>query len=133
MSDTGNNGMMKLENPPRNIFAYYEDVEEQVIIVRSFGDGERVVISPESGAAIKTAMFADEMVEDSEGFEDDPSAFIYYLHPNEYGKLLTQAEQDAMSAAMWNLRVKFYGSEASALKPRGGRVVNGRLGRRRTW
>lgn len=132
MSHTSNNAV--LSNPKENIFALYEDFEEAAIIVRLYNDGRRVEISAESCAAIKTAMYADEMVEDSEGYDDDPTAFIYYLNPNAYVNLLTPDERKAVSAELWDLRVQFYGSEEKALQGVvGGRIVNGRLGRRRTW
>jgi len=114
---------MSLPVPPHNwqhITALYEDESVTRIGILVCGDFLTVDICPDSAEAIKAAMLQDTAVAKREGYPDNPNAFTHWLTPNNYGRLLTVAEE----------RKEMYLS-ACALQQKhlGGRVIRHTLGR----
>jgi len=105
---------------------FYQDSERFRVVI-AWGSSEEVFdICPESGMAILLAISLDGTVKESEGYDDDPTATFYVLHPNNYIELLTDEERKRIRA--------FQSTNDYRFKPHhNGRIVNGHLGRPRTW
>lgn len=87
-----------------HLASFYEDSEGYQVAVNVGRLGRAIDISHESGKAIKAAMMADSAVDDSDTYDEDPTARIYYLKLNNYGRLLTSDEHGQMTKAMGEMQ-----------------------------
>jgi hypothetical protein len=102
--------------------ALYVDARVARVLVRFGRWQEPVEISQESGRKILAAAIDAEAIADEEGYEEDCTARIYWLSPdNQFVNLMTKDER----TAVWREYEFMKGSG------RGGRIVRARrLGRR---
>ena len=77
------------------IAAIYNDSTQSSLIIYYPWNKEmdRVEISLASFQAVLTAAQADNTISDSEGYDDDPSARIYWLRYNSYANLLEDGDR----------------------------------------
>lgn len=93
----------------RSLFAIYQDQHGYTAVVHHFGLLRRVDLCHASGEAVSAAMREDGAVESSDGYDDDPTAKIHFLFPNQYASLLTDDEQTAVAEAIRQMWYDKYG------------------------
>lgn len=89
--------------PQDHLFAVYQDAIGFRAVIRWHGQTHSFDISPASGKAIMAAAMLDGAVEGSEGYDDDPTAHICWLHPNDYINKLSDDEQQAARLFQWQV------------------------------
>lgn len=83
-------------NPRLHLAAIYTDAEEATIVVYWYFQGRGLPISWESAARILSQAKHSDTIRDSDGYDEDPTARIYFLHRNEYVNLLRPEEREAV-------------------------------------
>ncbi len=89
-------------NPDWHVNCFYQDAYGARIVIHRFGGGEALDLSPQTAVRLQAEIGG--FVDSQEGFDDDPTATIYFLSSNQLGQLLNEAEQQLLSAAivrMW--------------------------------
>lgn len=119
-----------LHNPDLHINCYYEDAECAKIVINRFGGAEVLTISPETADRIKAEMSQYE--ESHEGYDEDPTATIWFLFPNDLGKHLNTDERQRLFAtivSMWHEANP--GADLYAPRKRGSMNVMNRIANKR--
>lgn len=86
-----------------HVNCYYEDADCAKIVINRFGGGEAIEICPETAVLIRAEI--DQFEESHEGYDEDASATIWFLYPNQLGKHLNSEERKAVEKAivrMWH-------------------------------
>ena len=86
-----------------HINCFYEDSECAKIVINRFGGAEAIEICPETAVRIKAELVSFE--ESHEGYDEDASATIWFLYPNQLGQHLNSDEQRRVETAvvrMWH-------------------------------
>jgi len=87
-----------LINADLYINCFYEDADCAKIVINRFGFADSLVISPETAVRIKAEMSQYE--ESHEGYDEDPSATIWFLYPNQLGEHLNSDEKQRLFATI---------------------------------
>lgn len=114
-----------------HINCFYEDAVGARIVIHRFGGGAAIDLSPQTAEFIRAALGSNAVSQD--GFEDDPTATIYFLHPNQLGQHLNEAEQQLVKDAivrMWH-EANPGASSFSSLRNRGSMNVMNRIANKR--
>lgn len=99
-----------------HINCYYEDAEGARIVIHRFGGGQAIDLSEESARILRAEL--GQSVESSDGFDEDPTATIYFLHPNQLGEHLNDAEKSQVKAAIVRMWHEAYPDASSFRAPR---------------
>lgn len=92
-------GALPATDPRLSLVAVYTDADAATVLVRWYRRERGIPVSIATAAAIISQAQHDATVIGSEGYDDDPTATICWLHvPNEYGQLLARGERAAVSA-----------------------------------
>ena len=83
--------------PSLNLVAVYADEDAATVLVRWYLREHVVPVSLESAQRILARARRDQAITGSEGYDDDPTATIYWLRQNEYVSLLHPTEKEAVS------------------------------------
>lgn len=89
-------------NPRLHLSAIYQDSIGFQIIVHWYGVAKAIDISSASGNNIFAAAMLAEAIESSEGYDEDLTAQIHFLHPNEFANLLNRDELEALKQFQWD-------------------------------
>lgn len=112
--------------PADHLFAIYQDSYGFRAILRWYGQNEAIDISDAEGQAIMAAVTLDDAVEDSEGYDDDPTAKIAWLNPNTYINLLADDTKEEVRLFQWKATPQ--GKPAARRNPITGHFLGGGRG-----
>ncbi len=118
-----------LKDPPfesrNHLFALYHDSQGFRACVRWFGETDSFSLSEATGRSISGAIILDDTAESVEGYDDDPTAEIIWLHPNQYIALMSPAEVEQVRTFQWEATPR---REASRRNPLTGHFLGGGRG-----
>lgn len=83
--------------PQLHISALYQDSIGYQVILHWCGQGKAIDINNESGKTIFSNATFVNAIDESEGYDNDPSAKIHHLRPNEFVQLLSQSERETVA------------------------------------
>lgn len=116
-------------NPDWHVNCFYEDAHGARIVINRFGGGETVDVSPETAVRLKAEVGRYE--ESHEGYDDDPSATIYFLTHNQLGQHLSEGEQQLLASAIIRMWHQANPSSPSPNRNRGTMNVMNRIQQKR--
>lgn len=105
-----------------HLSGFYCDGEGASVLTTYHDLSRAIGICKETADALKAAVADGLAVREQEGYKDDPTAVAYFLHPNNFGLLLTEGEKQKFLLARYEMEREI----RQAMAPR---VISKTLGR----